>query len=281
MREFDIAAHRGLSLRVCAWHEDTEGRPPVVLLHGYLEQGAAWDRVARGLSARVLAPDHRGHGLSDHVGAGGFYHFWDYVGDLDAVVRSLGEPIDLVGHSMGGSVACLFAGTRPTAVRRLVLVEGLGPPDLVPLAVPRSRQYLDALASPPTHHPMPDLTAATARMTRHNKALSPDEAIRLATRLTRPHPDGGLVWTWDPLHRATSPVPFDPRIFLHWVRNITAPVLYIDGGRSPFRPSDLASRLEAVPNLTTHTIEDAGHLVHHDAPVALAHAIEGWFGGSP
>ena len=122
--EWDLAAGpRAIQLRIRDW---AGPEPTVVLLHGFLEQSAAWDPVARSLGRRVVAPNQRGHGRSGHVGDGGWYHFWDYVGDLDQLVEHIGGPIDLVGHSMGGTVAALYAGTRPDMVRRLVLVEGLG-----------------------------------------------------------------------------------------------------------------------------------------------------------
>jgi len=266
---------RGLRLRVCTWGQARPDRPPILILHGYLEQGYAWDAVAGRLAGQVIAPDHRGHGLSEHVGAGGFYHFWDYVGDVDSLVQQLGGTVDLVGHSMGGTMACLYAGTRPDQVRRLVLIEGVGPPDMVPLAVGRARSFLHALQEAPRHSILADVNAAAARMRRFNPKLPETTALTLARRTTRPV-DGGVIWTWDPLHRATSPVPFDPALFRHWLKAITAPTLYIDGAESRFRPPDTGDRLEHIANVQRLTIPRAGHLVHHDTPEALAEAINRW-----
>jgi len=271
-RDFQVGP-RGLTLRLCEWGEPND-RTPIVILHGFLEQGAAWDRVAAHLPGRyIVAPDQRGHGLSGHVGAGGFYHFWDYISDLDALVADLGGEVDLVGHSMGGTVATYFAGARNKSVRRLVLVEGLGPPDMVSIALQRSRSFLEDLRNPRSHKPIPDLVDAVRRMRRWNTSIPDYEAERLAQRITRPHPDGGLMWTWDPLHRASSPYPFSADLFHTWIREITAPTLLVDGSTSLFRVPDGAERAASVPNATSVTIEDAGHLLHHDRPAALARVI--------
>jgi pimeloyl-ACP methyl ester carboxylesterase len=278
--EIDFEGARGLRLRVCKWGQPTPGRLPVVVLHGYLEQGFAWDAVANELTGEIYAPDQRGHGLSGHVGAGGFYHFWDYVGDLDALTKQLGGQIDLVGHSMGGTVACLYAGTRPEAVRKLVLIEGLGPPNFVPLALARSRQFLNHLQTPPVNKPLASIQAAAARMTRHNPRLDPELALRLADRITTAQPDGTVLWTWDALHRATSPVPFDPAAFVTWLASIEAPTLYIDGGESRFQIPDTNDRLRHIRGAQRLQIAAAGHLVHHDAPKPLATAIDMWLGAT-
>lgn len=282
MRESRVRASGGLELCVCRWGEP-DGHLPLLVLHGYLEQGAAWDAVAAHLPGDVVAPDHRGHGRSDHVGVGGFYHFWDYVADVDAVVASLGGKVDLVGHSMGGTIATLFAGTRPECVRRLALIEGLGPPDLTTLAVARSRAFLDARRDPPRHGTFADLEAGVSRMRRFNEGISEEAARRLVARITRPaRPEEGegLTWTWDPLHRATSPNPFDPRQFKSWVESVTAPVLVIDGGASRFRVPDAGERASWLRSARFLTIPGAGHLVHHDAPQPLAHALTWWFRGA-
>lgn len=283
MREHDLqTGPRGLRLRLCSWGPQ-DGRP-LLILHGYLEQGAAWDAVATRLpDRRVVAPDHRGHGLSEHVGAGGFYHFWDYVADVDAVVRHLGAPVDLVGHSMGGTIAALYAATRPERVRKLVLIEGLGPPDATDELLERGQAFLDGKETPRKHGSFPDVRTAAERMRQFNPALTSDEALRLAGRMarpvladdpfvTRPVP-GTFTWTWDPAHRGRSPTPFraeQHRVFLSAIRS---PTLLIDGGASPFRLMDRDERRAALAHATERSIAGAGHLIHHDAPDALADAL--------
>ncbi len=278
MRERDFqVGPRGLRLRLCEWGSPDD-RPPTLILHGFLEQGAAWNRVAAFLPGHVIAPDQRGHGLSEHIGAGGFYHFWDYVSDVDALVTELGGTVNLVGHSMGGTVACYFAGARNTAVERLVLVEGIGPPDMLPIALLRARTFLEDLRKPRQHAPVASLADAVSRMRRWNTSMPDEEAERLARRITRPADDGqGLVWTWDPLHRAASPNPFSASIFQKWLGAITAPTLLLEGSSSVFRVPDAAERVAAFPNARSETIQNAGHLVHHDRPEALARVIREHF----
>jgi pimeloyl-ACP methyl ester carboxylesterase len=263
---------RALPLRVCEWGGD-RGGTPVVVLHGFLEQGAAWDAVAGRLGRRVVAPDQRGHGRSGHVGTGAGYPFWDYVGDLDGLVEHLGGVVDLVGHSMGGTVAALFAGARPESVRRLVLVEGLGPPDATAEAVERGRAFLASLRDPPRHGAVASVDEAAERIRRGVPSLSIAEARALAERTLRSE-DGGFRWTWDASHRGRSPVPFQTVLFGAFLTEIRCPVLLIDGENSMFRiKPDLAERRAKVPHAVHVGIPGAGHLVHHDAPEALAAAI--------
>ncbi|MCB9676590.1 MAG: alpha/beta hydrolase [Alphaproteobacteria bacterium] len=256
-------------------HGTTQGGvsgPPLVVLHGFLEQGAAWQWVAEGLKRPVYAPDQRGHGRSEHVGRGGFYHFWDYVSDLDLLLEKLHPdgPVDLLGHSMGGTVACLYAGCRPERVSRLVLVEGLGPPDTAGSLVARARIFLEHRREPHTNPTLPDVESAAARMLRHNPKLGEARAHALAERSTVAV-DGGVTWTWDPLHRARSPRPFVEGHFVPFLEEITAPTLVVWGAKSPFPGVERAKHLR---DATVVSIPDAGHLVHLDAPDLLAAEIE-------
>ena len=126
---------QGLSIHCLEWGDPTG--EPVVLVHGFLDQAQSWKFFVAELLERaerplwIIAPDCRGHGDSGWVGAGGYYHFPDYVYDLDCVVRTLGlTRFSLIGHSMGGTISFLYAGTFPERLAHLVLIEGVGPPGM-------------------------------------------------------------------------------------------------------------------------------------------------------
>lgn len=277
----------GPALALTTWGAD-HGRATLIL-HGYLDQGPAWDPVARHLNRRVLAHDHRGHGRSDHAPPGCGYPFWDYVADADAVLSTLldGGPVDLIGHSMGGTVATLLAAARPEQVHRLALLEGLGPPDATNEALDRARRFLDERLQTPRHSRLPDVPTAAERLRRMNPGLPPAQALALATRVTRPAlPDdphaepgeGGLVWTWDPLHRGRSPVPFRAELHKRYLAHLTMPVLLVEGERSPMRHlPDRDARIAALPAPPQLALLNAGHNLHYDAPAALAEALAAFF----
>src|SRR5262245_48896267 len=123
---------QGLPIHCLEWgNPDVE---PLVLVHGYLDLAYSWRAFVDALEQKqnpalwIIAPDCRGHGDSGWVGAGGYYHFPDYVFDLDCVLRGLGSTrCKLIGHSMGGTISLLYAGTFPQRVSKLVLIEGVGP----------------------------------------------------------------------------------------------------------------------------------------------------------
>lgn len=289
MHEYDLnTGPRGLRLRVCRWDPPagSASGPPTLILHGYLEQAAAWRGVAPRLHRPVAAHDHRGHGLSEHVGPGGWYHFWDYVPDAEAVVDHLGGVVDLIGHSMGGTIATLLAAARPEKVRRLVLIEGLGQPDARDEAAHRADAFLRARTQPPRHGSLASPEAAAARMRKYNPSISEADALFLARRTTRPAqpddpsvdrpPPGAWTWTWDPLHRGRNPVGFNAELHLEHLRRVTSPTLVVDGADSPFILPDRGERIAALRPAQEVVIPGAGHLVHHDQPEALAAAIRGF-----
>jgi esterase len=105
---------------------DSSG-PVLVLLHALGEDASDWDEVAAALSNRyrVLALDQRGHGQSEYTAR---YSFELMRDDLRDFVDALGlEQFSLMGHSMGGLVALLFAEEHPERVQRLV-IEDAAPP---------------------------------------------------------------------------------------------------------------------------------------------------------
>ncbi|MEM9696290.1 MAG: alpha/beta hydrolase, partial [Myxococcota bacterium] len=244
---------RGLELSVHVFEPDIGafGEWTVLLLHGFLDAGGTWDLVAQRLVAeghRVIAPDQRGFGRSDRVGPGGYYHFYDYVADIDALVGSFDPErrLAVVGHSMGGAVASMFAGARPDRVERLVVCEGLGPPSMEPaVAVQRTRRWLDQLEQGKPSKPLKNRADALKRLAAFHGKVEYHVLESRVEHLADFDEGGGGRWRYDPLHRTSSPQRFDRDAFLSFVKAVHCPVMFVSGGPSGFHPEDESIRLAA------------------------------------
>jgi len=249
-----------------------------VILHGWLDQAASWRRVAEQLASegrRVLAYDQRGHGRSDHAPTGSYYHFPNYVADLDAFVRLLGlDQFTLVGHSMGGTVAARYAALQIPQLKRLVLVDGLGPVAIDDVtATEQYVRHFSQLTNPPRHKPMPNLDAAISRMQRMNPSLTDSDARILALRSTQPVV-GGVVWRWDPLHRTRAAIGFDVDRHKLLLSRISVPTTLVLGESGWYSTiPDLDQRIACIPSVTDRIALDAEHAMHLDCPFKLAQAI--------
>jgi pimeloyl-ACP methyl ester carboxylesterase len=275
----------GLTHHVLEWAPEAApaaGPRTVVLVHGFLDAAGTWDLVAPALAAagyRVLAPDMRGFGDGARAPEGSYYHFADYVFDLADLVDALspGEPIALVGHSMGGMIASLFAGTFPGRVAHLVNIEGLGPPDN-PFEVgpTRMRSWIEQVRRLRART-RPQATfshdEALARMGANHPNVPPGV---LAHRLPHLVADAGealVAWHFDPLHRTTSPTPFFARLFVSFAREVACPVLFVSGGARGYHPADEDERLGAFARCRRVELPEAGHMVHWTEPEALGRLL--------
>lgn len=274
----------GLRHRVLRWDAPVDS-PTLVLLHGFLDLSwsfapfAAAMRRAGEANGRaplqIVAPDLRGHGETERVGRGGYYHFPDYVADMLPLIESLPRPRHLLGHSMGGTVAALLAGTFPELVDSLVLVEGLGPPTIQEEPPDRMSQWIREVRAQSESPPrvLADVAAAAERLRRGNSRMGPELAELLARKGTR-QVEGGLVWAFDPLHRTRSPLGFTPEAFRSFLARISVPTLVVEGSESNYPMWVGDDRVTAIATRRDVRIEGAGHMVHQDQPEALAREVE-------
>jgi pimeloyl-ACP methyl ester carboxylesterase len=278
--------YRGLSIHCLEWGEPTG--EPIILVHGFLDQAHSWKffvaelvkRVARPLW--IVAPDCRGHGDSGWVGVGGYYHFPDYVYDLDCVISALGiARFHLVGHSMGGTISFLYSGAFPARVAKLVLIEGVGPPGMDFVDAPlRMTHWIEEVRERGRNHfrEYSSVEAGASQLRQTNPRLEEDFALELARAGMKRNAGGKWVWKFDPLHRTAAPQPFYTAQALEFFRRISCPVLIVDGAESrQSRRTDKQQRYEAMHDHHIVTIDHAGHMVHQDNPAELARAIALFF----
>ncbi len=273
---------QGLPIHYLEWGEPAG--EPLVLVHGYLDLAHSWKPFVASLqerlgkSAWIIAPDCRGHGDSGWIGAGGYYHFPDYVFDLECVIRALGvTQLKLIGHSMGGTISFLYAGTFPKRVSQLVLIEGLGPPGMNFSDAPlRMEKWITEVRERGRRHfrVYTSVEAGANQLRQTNPRLNDAWALELARTGMKQNDQGRWIWKFDPLHRTNAPQPFYTLQALEFFRRIECPVLIVDGKESrQTRRTDKQERCDAIRNHRRVTIDHAGHMVHHDNPAELAEVI--------
>jgi pimeloyl-ACP methyl ester carboxylesterase len=284
---------RGLAYHLLAWGDGsavTATRPPLVMLHGWMDVAASFQFVVDALAAQgdgerhIVAADWRGFGLSETPAQSDCYWFPDYLGDLDALLDRLSPdtPVDLLGHSMGGNVVMLYAGVRPGRVRRLVNLEGFGQPDAAPALAPkRFAQWLDELKTPQSLRAYASLDEVAARLRKTNPLLPPARADWLAQHWSRRRDDGQWDILGDAAHKRVNPILYRKDEVLECWRRITAPTLWVEGDRTDiarwwgerYTKAQFHERLAVVANVERHVLSPAGHMLHHDQPEALAEVL--------
>jgi pimeloyl-ACP methyl ester carboxylesterase len=285
---------RGLAHDVWEW-----GRPgarKLFLLHGWMDVAASFQFLVDELAGdwHAIAPDLRGFGGSDWQPQG--YWFADYVADLEALLDAFapGEAATIVGHSLGANVATHYAGVRPDRVAAFVAIDGFGIPAENPDDAPRKyAQWLDALREPAAFAPYPDFAAVAARLRRNDPRLSPDKAAFLARHWAKACDDGKVRLASDPRHKLPFPHVYRlEEVFAVW-RCIRARALWIaaedshiprwleghpEGEGATDTLAGVRARLAHVPGAQLVTVADAGHMVHHDQPWAVAREVERFLG---
>lgn len=283
---------RTLSYHVLEWGDRasvTPERPSIVMVHGWMDVGASFQFVVDALAEdrHIIAPDWRGFGLTQAPGTDSYW-FGDYLGDLDALLDAcdLAHPVDLLGHSMGGNVAMVYAGVRPGRVRTLVNLEGFGMPATSPDQAPeRYAKWLDELKQPSRLRDYDSLDAVAARMRMNNPRLTEERARWLASHWASRNDAGRWDLRGDPAHKRTNPQLYRKEEAMACWARIAAPTLVVEaeldqtrlwwGDRYP--RSEFIERLQVVPRARRATVTDAGHMLHHDQPRPLAALLEAFW----
>ncbi|MFL5263738.1 MAG: alpha/beta fold hydrolase [Anaeromyxobacteraceae bacterium] len=273
----------GLSHRILEW--DGGGPTTVLCLHGFLDLAWAFHRVGPALAAagyHVVAPDLRGHGETDRVGAGGYYHFMDYVLDVaDLAAAVARDRLALVGHSMGGSISCYFAGAFPRRAWRVAALEGIRMAEAPAESLPeRVATWIAGVHRARRTSPRvwPDVAAAARRLRQLDPLCPEEEARFLAEHGTRAVA-GGVQFEHDPLHLTRGPYPYRLEVARAMWSAIECPVLLVDGSESERVPIDYPLRLAAFRDARLVTLAGAGHMMMRHRPDDVAALLAGFLAG--
>ncbi len=268
---------------VCAYRWGDRG-PLLVYLHGWGDTGRSFQHVAAYLADTysVVAIDWRGFGQSFRPP--GNYYFPDYLADLDGILQHLSPeaPVTLIGHSMGGNIAALYAGIRPARVERLAVIEGFGLQDTSPATAPdRYRTWLESQQTSAAVSERPKERAALIkRITRNNPRLSDEQAAEVACWWAVPAGEDRVTLRMDARHRGPNPVLYRRAEAVACWRAIEAAVLLVYGGESATvsvtEVAAFKAELIASNGVETRRIDRAGHNLHLESPQALARIIRDW-----
>lgn len=276
---------RGLHYHIRHW--GSAGAPTLFMVHGWMDVSASFQFMVDCLKQdwHVIAPDWRGFGLTEWAHSD-TYWFHDYLGDLDAILDHYapGQAINLLGHSMGGHVVTTYAGVRPQRIARLINLEGVGMPASRPEKAPRRiEKWLNELRTRPVMRSYASQAEVAARLQKTNPRLSNERAAFLSGHWSHETEKGTWEIQGDPTHKGISPLLYHvDEIMACWAR-IEAPSLYLEAtdsdlwrwmGQKEEARLEIDRRIATIPNVTSHKIENAGHMLHHDQPEVLAGIIE-------
>ncbi len=262
----------GINIHYLDW--GTEGKPPIVLLHGLRGHARVWEDVAEALCGdyHVYSMDQRGRGDTDHA-PGGDYSTDAFVADLAGFLDAVGlDKFILFGHSMGGRNSMAFAGKYPERLEGLCIVD-IGP-KIEPAGGNRITEELRAL--PPQFDNFED---ALAHVQTGNRFASEPVMRRRLTGQTQTLPDGKLGWKFDPEIReqringtAAPAVDLWPAL-----ERITCPTLVVRGKETDLLPRESAQQMiDTLAQGTLVEIERAGHMVFEDNPSDFIAAVQDW-----
>jgi pimeloyl-ACP methyl ester carboxylesterase len=279
---------RGLDLHVTRWGpQPSDSAAPVFLLHGWADTGDTFQFMVDAFRGDwpLVAFDWRGFGRSEWAREG--YWFPDYLADLDALLELLSArvPAPLVGHSMGGNIASLYAGLRPERVRCVVNIEGFGLPRTTPDQAPAQlRKWLDQVKIAPALKNYESFEQLASIIQSRYPRFTEAQSMFVAQAWGRLEADGRVHLLGDARHRWVNPVLYRREEAEACWRQIRAPMLMLLGEQSEYLlgigvdGTDGGFRA-VMAGIEIIRIADAGHMLHIERPDLVAPLVESFLSG--
>ena len=216
--------------RIALLDNGRQGKPLIVALHGWLDNGASFLPLAPHLAeCHLVCVDLPGHGHSDHKPTP--YVFVDWLDDLHQIAQAAGwQRFILIGHSLGALIASAYAGVFPEQIVRLILLEGLGPLSQPDEEVPAQLRRAILNRSRTRERASGGFASLDEAVAARCKVadISPAAARLICERQLEAR-EGRLHWRSDPRLRDLSPMRMSEGQAQALIRAIACPVLFIRG----------------------------------------------------
>jgi pimeloyl-ACP methyl ester carboxylesterase len=277
-RSFD---HKGLTLKAKEWGRS--GYPPVIALHGWLDNANTFDRMLPFMKdLHVIALDLAGHGLSDFRSQDSSYDIWLDIADVMAVADQMGwDTFSLMGHSRGAIISGLVAGTFPERIDRLAMIDGFMPPPTeatnmakhIARAIHENKRF--GAASPSAFE---GYERAIQARVKGFVPLEYEAAAILAERGVA-ESDGLFYWRNDQRLKAASMIKLSSDNIQSFLTAIRSPVVLIQADNSAFKPDDKhTAAFEWIPQLQIVRIAGSHHLHLEGQAGQVAEQLQPLFG---
>lgn len=268
----------GCDCAVAEWNP--EGSTTVFALHGWLDNLASFEGLVKYMpDIRLIAVDFPGHGHSAHLSEGTCYHFIDGLYLIDDLVNHFDTPtLNLLGHSMGGAIATLYAASQANQLSKLVLIESLGPLTTQPESAAKlmqkaiTQRNLLKGKSKPLYTSFEQALSVRAEVSQIEKMLIKPLVERALT-----HIEGGYTWRADSRLRVASATRLSEEQLKACLKQINVPVLLIEGDCGLLKNREsMQARKQDFSQLKTSTLP-GGHHVHLEQPKDCGEQIQAFF----
>lgn len=247
-------------------HGTPSALPPLLIVHGLFGSARNWGAIATRMSddREVIAVDMRNHGTSPWFPT---HSYPDMATDLAGVIRSIGGPVDIVGHSMGGKASMLLALTEPALIRKLVVA------DIAPVSYGHTQLHL---------------VRAMQALDLSDLSTRGEADRRLARSVDEPAVRAFLLQSLD--LKATPPrwrlnlgvLAAEMDKILSWPPvggQFDGPALFLTGALSDYvRPDHRPVIRGYFPHARFARIAGAGHWLHADQPRAFVETLKVFLG---
>ena len=270
---------RGIDYHFNLW--GNKDATPILYLHGWADSGSTFQFVVDSFKKnwRVIAPDFRGFGRSQHNKSS--YWFPDYLADLNRIINIFSEkdPITLIGHSMGGNVASMYAGIFPDEVKNLINIEGFGLKESNSDNAPINYyHWIKKQNSDQKFSEYKTFDELADKLLKRNPKMSKDVAMYVANEWAMKHESGLIKLRADPFHKLPNAVQYRRNEAEACWKLIRANMIFIFGKNTNFIEQldtvNNEERSSIFSNSQMVEIPDAGHMIHLENPELLASTIE-------